>query len=297
MPTLQALSAEYSAQWRRMAVLPGRAAVVDRIARRLLAHKPRYAAVGARAGVPWLVVAVLHERESGADFSTHLHNGDPLTARTRHVPAGRPRTGAPPFTWEESAVDALAMRGFAPRPAPGNGRAGDDAGERWPIERIAYECEGYNGWGYRSHGTPSAYLWSFSNIYRGGKYVADGVWSDGAVDQQCGVMPLVARLAELDPSIELDGRPRAAASPAPAALPVSPAPAVPPVPAAPRPPAVPQPGAARRRGCLALAAAAVVSAAQLLAGHRALAAGAAALGALAAFLLLRSRSSKRKGDD
>ena len=134
------------------------------------------------------MIAALHMRELDADFSTHLHNGDPLTGRTYHVPAGRPRTGSPPFRWEESAIDALTMHGF-------------NAIQDWPIERVAYECEKYNGWGYRHHGVPSAYLWSFSNVYHGGKYVADGVWSAGAEDQQCGVMPMISRMMALDASI------------------------------------------------------------------------------------------------
>jgi hypothetical protein len=134
------------------------------------------------------MIAALHMRESDADFSTHLHNGDPLTGRTYHVPAGRPPTGSPPFTWEESAIDALTMHGL-------------NAVRDWPIERVAYECEKYNGWGYRHHGVPSAYLWSFSNIYGGGKYVADGVWLASAQDQQCGVMPMISRMMALDTSI------------------------------------------------------------------------------------------------
>ena len=190
--TFDAYRPEYAADWQQMAILPGREASVRAIASKLLQYKPRYQTVAAQTGVPWYVIAVLHQRELGADFTTHLHNGDPLTARTVHVPAGRPRTGSPPFTWEASAIDALTL---------------DDLNEvtSWPIERVAYECEKYNGWGYRKHGVPSAYLWSFSNIYHGGKYVADGVWSASAQDQQCGVMPLISELAMVDPSIRLDG--------------------------------------------------------------------------------------------
>ena len=179
---------EYAADWQRMVIVPGRQAAVDAIARKLIGNKSRYQTIEAQTGVPWYMVAALHMRESDADFSTHLHNGDPLTGRTYHVPAGRPPTGSPPFRWEESAIDALTMHGF-------------NAIQDWPIERVAYECEKYNGWGYRHHGVPSAYLWSFSNIYGGGKYVADGVWSASAEDQQCGVMPMISRMMALDASI------------------------------------------------------------------------------------------------
>ena len=63
--------------------------------------------------MPWYVVGLIHTMESSGNFAAHLHNGDPLSARTTHVPAGRPKAGAPPFTWEESATDALTMQGFA----------------------------------------------------------------------------------------------------------------------------------------------------------------------------------------
>jgi lysozyme family protein len=185
---------EYAADWQGMAILPGRQAAVDAIARRLITNKARYQSIEAQTGVPWYMIAALHMRESDADFSTHLHNGDPLTGRTYHVPAGRPRTGSPPFRWEESAIDALTMHGF-------------NAIQDWPIERVAYECEKYNGWGYRHHGVPSAYLWSFSNVYHGGKYVADGVWSASAEDQQCGVMPMINRMMALDASISVAAGP------------------------------------------------------------------------------------------
>jgi uncharacterized protein (TIGR02594 family) len=184
----EALRDEYAALWRRMTIPPARQAAIEATARKLIAVKPRYQTAVERTGVPWYLIAVLHERESGADFATHLHNGDALTARTLNIPAGRPAQGEPPFTWEASAIDALELKGLHRISA-------------WPIERIAYECERWNGWGYRRRGLPSAYLWSSSDIYRGGKYVADGVWAANAVDRQCGCMPLLARMAELDRSI------------------------------------------------------------------------------------------------
>lgn len=181
------LREEYASQWERMEVTNSEA---DTIARKLFANKTRYAAASARTLVPWFVIAAWHWREASGNFTTHLHNGDPLTARTFHVPAGRPPS-EPPFTWDDSAYDALVTL-----------KALNTVGN-WTVERIAYESERYNGWGYRNRGVPSAYVWSFSNIYKGGKYVADGVWSATAVDKQCGVMPMIKQLAKLDTSIVL----------------------------------------------------------------------------------------------
>ena len=167
MPALtNALRREYTLLYKSCLVRPARRPVIDRIARGLAASRARYEKVASAVGMPWYVVAVIHSMEAGGDFTRHLHNGDPLTARTTHVPAGRPRTGKPPFTWEASAIDALTYQGF------GNWKD-------WSVPGTLYKLEGYNGFGYRDHHPQvlSPYLWSFSNHYARGKYVADGRFS------------------------------------------------------------------------------------------------------------------------
>jgi lysozyme family protein len=212
---------DYAEQWAQMQIEPGKLPVLDAVARKLIRKKPVYQKVEARLGVPWFFIAVLHNRESGANFAGVLHNGEHIIGtgrKTRLVPAGR----GPFESWEEAAIDALTLKGLQ--------RITD-----WSIERICYEGERFNGWGYRSKGVPSAYLWSFSNIYKGGKYVADHVWSSSARDQQAGIMPLLKRMMVLDPSI---GFGKTSATVAPAAPPV----AVPPrAPAPPAPPDVEAP--------------------------------------------------------
>ena len=69
-------------------------------------------AVGTPLDIPWWFVAVIHDLEASRNFNAHLHNGDPLTHRTVHVPKNRP-PGNPPFTFEESARDALTLDGLA----------------------------------------------------------------------------------------------------------------------------------------------------------------------------------------
>src|SRR5450631_3672478 len=73
------------------------------VARRLLAAKARYQTVAARTGVPWFVIAVIHEREASQDWAGSLAQGDPWNRVSVHVPAGR----GPFRSWEEAAVDAL----------------------------------------------------------------------------------------------------------------------------------------------------------------------------------------------
>ena len=166
-------------------VRPNRRASVDQLVSRITASRPRYQKVGKALGIPWYVVGIIHSLEASGNFTRHLHNGDPLTARTTHVPAGRPKTGKPPFTWEQSAIDALRGQGL-------------DKWKDWSPAGTLFKLEGYNGFGYRDHhpDVPSPYLWSFSNHYRRGKYVADGHFSSTAVSQQCGAALLLKRLAE-----------------------------------------------------------------------------------------------------
>ena len=196
---------DYAEQWELMEIEPGKIQVLDTIARRLIAKKPTYQKVENQLGVPWFFIAVLHNRESSANFAGVLHNGEHIIGtgrKTRLVPAGR----GPFDTWEAAAIDALTLKGLH--------RITD-----WSIERVCYEGERFNGWGYRNKGVPSAYLWSFSNIYKGGKYVADHVWSSTAKDQQAGIMPLLKRMMVLDPSIGF-GKP-SAPKPKPEAPPVA----------------------------------------------------------------------------
>ena len=188
--SFEQLKSEYADLWQRMEVRPDRASAVNQIANRLIGSKPRYQEVARTSGVPWFVIAALHNRESDANFNTYLGNGEPLNRVTRLVPRGR----GPFATWEAGAIDALQIDGLE--------RVRD-----WSPERACYEIEKFNGFGYRNNHpeVKSPYLWSFSNHYSSGKYVADGHFSSSAVDQQCGAMPIIKRIMELDPSARFSG--------------------------------------------------------------------------------------------
>lgn len=74
-----------------------------------------------------------------------------------------------------------------------------------------FRIEAYNGWGYRAHHPEvlSQYLWSFSNHYASGKYVADGKWHTKAASEQCGAAVLLRQLAELGQlDLSLDAKTR-----------------------------------------------------------------------------------------
>jgi lysozyme family protein len=210
------LKDSYLPLWEEVRFRPGWKNKADAAAKMIIKNKTQYQAVENATGVPWFVVGLIHQMESGCNFRTHLHNGDALSARTVNVPAGRPASGSPPFSWPESAVDALRMQKLETIMA-------------WPLPRIAYELERYNGFSSRTkHNINTPYLWSGTTHYSKGKYIRDHVWSDDAVSKQVGAMAVLLSLSRIDEEIAatIDAPPPArpdipAPQPAPGAPPVA----------------------------------------------------------------------------
>jgi len=191
-PTPEQTKAGYANLWNRAKVRAEHAAAVKAVALKIVANKAKYQEVEKATGVPWFMIGPIHNRESSLRFNAHLHCGTPLTKRTTLVPKGRPK--APPangvaYTWEESAIDALSM--------PPHDLA---KVKTWSLERILYETEKYNGWGYLGRGN-SPYLWAATTEYHGGKYVADHVYDRNAWDKQLGCVALLKTLADLDSGV------------------------------------------------------------------------------------------------
>ena len=65
-----------------------------------------------------------------------------------------------------------------------------------PFAHMLYLLEKYNGFGYRNMGKATPYLWSFSNLYEKGKYVADGRFDPEAVSKQCGAGVMLKALLD-----------------------------------------------------------------------------------------------------
>jgi lysozyme family protein len=167
------LKDEYQSCFDRCEMRPEFAGNIAYYVKRLRQGQPNYELVQSEIGVPWVFVGIIHGMECGFNFAGHLHNGDKLTARTVQVPKGCPKDGEPPFTWLQSALDALRLKKL-------------DRVTDWSVPHILYLLEGYNGFGYRRRGVPTPYLWSFSNIYEKGKFVQDGKYDPEAVSKQCG---------------------------------------------------------------------------------------------------------------
>jgi lysozyme family protein len=203
----------YLSLWSTASVRPEHVAEVDAVVDRICSaptNLAQYVAVQHATGIPAYVVGIIHVREASQNFRCHLHNGDPLDARTVHVPAGRPLPPEePPFAWEESAIDALTM--------PGQDLQN---WHDWSPAGIAYILERYNGFGYRNHGVNSPYLWGFTTAYTSGLYVADGQWDAAAVNGNPGGMAMLRRMVDRK-LITLPQQPDSAA-PAPMQQPVAP---------------------------------------------------------------------------
>lgn len=187
MTNLVALKAANADRWAHAELT--RAAEFGPVAKRLVASKARFQGLEAKTGVPWFIIAVIKERESGVDagFLKNIANGQSWSQKTTIVPIGRG-----PFTsWEAAGVDALVNC------APYAGRNKD-----WSVGGALTLLEQYNGLGYANKGLPSPYIWSGTDQYAKGKYVRDGVFDPNVVDAQLGCAGVLLAMAQIDPSIQ-----------------------------------------------------------------------------------------------
>ena len=167
---------KYSKMFSELVINPAKLPEIKAVAAQILTGKERYLALEKISKVPWYVIGMIHSLEASCNFTKHLYNGDPLTARTVQVPKGHPKEGTPPFTFEQSAIGALKLQGLI-------------AEKDWSIGNILHILEGFNGYGYTKYhpeiNTP--YLWSYSQFYKKGKYGSDGKFDANLVSKQPGV--------------------------------------------------------------------------------------------------------------
>lgn len=202
----ETLAAEYTALLARMTIQ--RMTEVDAVARKLLGlvSAGRYDAACAATGVPKVVAAASFEREAASNFHLSPAQGDPWDKVSTHVPKG-----IGPFpNWAAAAIAAYKIDGL------------DRVGiQNWTWERACYQEELFNGMGYRAHGVHTPYLWAGTSIYVRGKYVADGRFDPSVADKQLGVIPVMKRMIDMNPSLALSrpfpgataGAPAAGAAP------------------------------------------------------------------------------------
>lgn len=199
---LSELSAQHNRRWAIAKMNPDKVGLFAQVARRLAAPaaKKQYQEIEKDTGVPWFVIAVIHERESSQRWDRSIAQGDPWNKPSVHVPTGR----GPFASFRAAAYDALVN--CAPRAA----RWTD-----WSIGGALCLLEQYNGLGYANgpysrlpDGSkvhyppmPSPYVWGGTNIQAKGKYVRDGVFDINTMDGQLGVAGLLMAMQLIDNSI------------------------------------------------------------------------------------------------
>ena len=139
-------------------------------------NKDKYEKVAEATGVPAELICAIHYREGSCNFSTYLHNGDPLGQTTTHVPAGLYFED-----WTDAAIDAIKSQN------PEIIKDGD-------FDSCMEYAERYNGLGYRNKGLASPYVWAGTTNYTGGMYVADGQFDANARDKRVGVAVMMKYL-------------------------------------------------------------------------------------------------------
>ena len=146
-------------------------------------NKDVYEEIANETGVPPELIAAIHYRESGCNFETYLHNGQPLGEPTTIVPKGRIF-----YDFSEAAIDALNSE----QKNKDISLSKDDS-----IEMMMLFAELYNGTGYTDYKntvSPYNYVYSGTDVYISGKYASDGVYDPNLVDKQPGIYLLIVSL-------------------------------------------------------------------------------------------------------
>jgi lysozyme family protein len=151
-----------------------------------------YEKLAHQAHVPPELIAALHWREADGQFDRYLHQGDKLGRKARNEPTDIPLFGKDQF--DQAAVHAIGRFGKT-RDALGLTEDSND------MAAMATYAEYYNGLGYYNNGHTNPYVFSGTDQYKGGKYVADHKYDPKAKDQQVGVVALIDALKH-DPDLQ-----------------------------------------------------------------------------------------------
>lgn len=184
MPSYDSMRAGYLNLWQKVTVT--RPVDAEAAANGIFADRARYEAIEKETGVPWFWVAIVHNRESNRDFGGVLHNGERIIGtgkKTSLVPKGR----GPFSSWNEAAIDALKFKEL-------------DKIRDWPVERLLYEWERYNGWGYIGK-INSPYVWAGTSLQQRGKFVADGKYDASHWDTQLGCAVILKTMIQMVPGL------------------------------------------------------------------------------------------------
>lgn len=188
IPMVSAAWAEnYQSLWDSMQLRDDWKSIAQNVAKKIVNGQAKYAAAVAGTTIPWWFIGVVHMMEGGLDFGTHLHNGDPLTARTVSHPAGHPAViQGLPIDWVYSAKDSIVYERL-------------DKVTDWSLPSVLYHWHRYNGISneYKRRRIPTPYLWSGTQHYIKGLYTSDHHFEADKVSKQIGAAVLLRALIEI----------------------------------------------------------------------------------------------------
>ena len=189
MATYAATKRGYTNLWAKCSLDAHRVDEIDGQVKKILVNVERYKSVESVTDVPWFWIACVHYRESSLNFNGVLHNGQAIIGKgtkTTVEPKGR----GPFYSWEEAAIDAVTV-------APHKLDKIDD----WPISRLLYEFERYNGWGYMGKEN-SPYVWAGTTLSdETGKFTRDHYYDPNAAEKQLGCAALLMRLSQVNDEV------------------------------------------------------------------------------------------------
>lgn len=184
----EVLKPEYSQLLSIMTVRPDRRKLVDDAAVKLIGLKTRWAPISEANGVPIVLMAASFEREASSNFEKNPAQGWSWRSHSKIIPYNGPFP-----SWRAAALEAYRLNGLD--------RVGRD---NWTWELMCFYGETFNGFGYRDwHGMHTPYLWACTNIQTVGKYTDDGHFDAAHWDSQIGIVPVMRRMIEIDPTLAL----------------------------------------------------------------------------------------------
>lgn len=182
-PVPPTLADDYRQRYARAQLRPERLEALTATARTMASHAQRYRQTTDPIGVPWYVLAIIHQLEHSGRFTTALDVQDPIDTPPGQTPQDGTITAD---QWDATALHELTRNGF-------------DRWTDWTLPGVLYKLERFNGMGYRTlpEPIPSPYLWSYTDQYQRGKFVRANQYSPTTVSQQPGAAALLRRLTDL----------------------------------------------------------------------------------------------------
>lgn len=147
--------------------------VASKLCRGIFADYARYQIVGKALEFHPAFVGAIHYLEANRNWKCNLHNGERWDRVTRLVPRGK----GPFDSWEEAAIDALIE-------LKRDMKYGS-------LEEYLLIAEKHNGLGYLYKNNASPYIFSGTNRWLKGKFVADGSYDPDATTGQVGLATIL----------------------------------------------------------------------------------------------------------